>query len=232
MRKLLIFLILVFFYAIPASGETVKIETLLDQMISAYGGEENLKKLNTYRQEWSLTAAMSGEKGFDSRSVALPDRLRVELVYFAHNEIRILNGDGGLKIYNRTQKKKVQSPGLDAMKLQRMRLYHPLTLKERLHNSSLTQKEGFHVIILSEKELITEYYINPSTFMIEKVVGLIQAGGMSMEFKTLYSDFRKVDGVVLPHKEVKFAGATNTAVLTLKKIELLKMHDVKLFELK
>ena len=232
MRKLFVLFILVFFYAIPASGETVKIEKLLDQMINAYGGEENLKKLNTYRQEWNLTAAMSGEKGLDRRSVALPNRLRVELVYFSHNELRILKGDRGLKIYNRTQKEKVKSPGLDAMKLQRMRLYHPLILKERLSNSRLTQKEGLPVIILSEKGLITEYYINSSTFMIEKVIGLIKTGGMSMEFKTLYSDFRKEEGVVLPHKEVKFAGATNTAVLTLKKIELLKVHDEKLFELK
>lgn len=230
MKKSVVFFILLFFYAIPTSAENIKIEHLLDKMIKAYGGEANLKKLYTYKQTWKLHSVVSDEDGFDNRSVALPDKLRVELSYFTHNEHRILNKENGLKIHNRATKEKVKSPALDAMKLQRMRLYHPLLLKNRKANSSVITNDDFHVISLTENNLLTNYYINPTTFMIDIVIGHLNAGGMSMEFKTLYSDFRKIDGVVLPHQEKKFAGATNTAVLNLKKTALLEKHAGNLFK--
>ena len=47
-----------------------------------------------------------------------------------------------------------------------------------------------------------------------------------MHFVTEYSEFAMVDGVLVHHRENKYAGGTNTAVLKLKRIEFgMKFSD-------
>jgi len=53
-----------------------------------------------------------------------------------------------------------------------------------------------------------------------KVVGSLEFNGTRMQFTTEYAEFAKVDGVVIHHRENKFVGATNTAVLRLRNVEL------------
>ena len=51
---------------------------------------------------------------------------------------------------------------------------------------------------------------------------------MKMNFLTEYDDFREVEGVILHHKENKFAGSVNTARLELRSVTLnAKIADVE-----
>jgi hypothetical protein len=69
-------------------------------MIAAYGGEDNVQKLDSMVQEWDLLALTRNRQGTDKRSIRLPDRLKVELVYPEKLETRVLDGDAAYAIFD------------------------------------------------------------------------------------------------------------------------------------
>lgn len=212
----LLFSLSILLTSLNVSASTDSANDLLDQMISSYGGAKTLEKLNKpYKQVWELNAVSRNAKGNDTRYIALPSKLKVELTYPNNSETRILDGDQGLKIYDKSKHVEAKGPALDAMRLQRMRLYSPLLLKGRVANIKLSDKNDHYCLTLSEGGLIAEYFVNKQTNLIDTVVGTLQMGGMKMQFRTEYGDYKMEDGVMLPHQEVKYAGNVNTAVLTL-----------------
>jgi hypothetical protein len=208
------------------------VSELLDEMVAEYGGGKNLEKLNFHRSVWDLEALMRGDVGTDTRYVVLPARLRVELRYSKSTEIRVLNGDQAFRSFNDSPAQIASGPRLDSMKLQMMRLYTPLTLLERKGDLSLTEDGTYKLLTLTDGTRKVQYFVNPKTLRIEKVAGQLGVEGQVMEFLTEYSDFRKVDGVLMPHKEVKYAGGFNTAVLTLKEVALNEKFDEGIFRVR
>lgn len=191
---------------------------ILKQMVEHYGGAAALEKLNApYRQYWDLIAVTSNEKGTDQRTIDLPQMLTVELTYPSKSEKRILHGDVGEKVFNKTEHVAVQGPGLLAMKLQRMRLYNPLLLQRRTAEISASDEgDSYYRLTLIEGPITTDYYVNRQTLLIDKVTGTLMMNGAAMTFLTEYHDYKAVEGIMMPHKEVKYAGNVNTAVLTLR----------------
>lgn len=217
LRSLLILTLLC--AASPLSAAQPDSAQILKQMVEHYGGSEALEKLNApYRQHWDLVAMTRNEKGTDQRTISLPRMLTVELTYPSKSEKRILDGDTGEKIYDKTHHVAVQGPGLMAMKLQRMRLYNPLLLQQHAAEIGVTAEGDGHYyrLTLREGEITTDYFVNRQTLLIDKVTGTLMMNGATMTFLTEYLDYKAVEGVMLPHKEIKFAGNVNTAVLTLR----------------
>ncbi len=118
----------------------------------------------------------------------------------------------------------------DAMRLQLMRLYTPLALRDRIDSLGVSSSEDYVVLTLREHGLLTEYFVNSATWRIEKTVGTLHTRGMGMQFVTEYSEFALLDGVLVHHRENKFAGDTNTAVLKLRSIEFGVEFDDETFE--
>lgn len=229
MGKFIMFLAFVFAVSIISGCGTKDPKgQLLDNMIGAYGGAENLRKLDSYASVWAMEVKVRPQKGKAINFIDQAGRLRVELLYPNRLETRVINGARGYKGYNKEPLEEVKGPKLDSMKLQLMRLYTPLTLKNKV-GITITDGEGVKLITLKEGTLITVYHVNATTFRIEKVVGTLDMGGRKMEFQTEYSDFKKVEGVLMHHRENKFAGGMNTAELFLKEIQLSVKHDDKLF---
>jgi hypothetical protein len=191
---------------------------ILKQMVEQYGGSSALKKLNApYSQHWDLMAMTRNEKGTDHRTISLPQNLTVELTYPSKSEKRVLLGDSGEKVYDQSRHVSARGPGLMAMKLQRMRLYNPLLLQQRAAEIDVAEADGgYYKLTLREGTLTTVYYVNQQTMLIDRVTGTLTINGASMTFLTEYSDYKPVEGVMLPHKEIKYAGKVNTAVLTLR----------------
>ena len=213
---LLLFSLAILLTSLNTSGSTDSANDLIDQMISSYGGAKTLEKLNKpYKQVWQLNAVSRNTKGNDTRYIALPNKLKVELTYPNNSETRILDGNQGIKIYDKSKHVEAKGPALDAMRLQRMRLYSPLLLKNRVADIKLSDKNDHYCLTLSEGGLIAEYLVNKQTNLIDTVIGTLQMGGKKMQFRTEYQDYKMEEGVMLPHQEIKYAGNVNTAVLTL-----------------
>lgn len=212
---------LVLLLALPgvATSQSDLLVTTLDQMIDAYGGEKNLRKLDHMVQEWDLVALMGNRHGTDRRSIVVPDRLKVELTYPSKTETRLLSGDTGFVVFGDQPASLAKDPQTAAMRLQLMRLYSPLALRDRVALMHVSADNEQLVLTLWENELRADYHVNRETWHIEKVVGALIIGGGEMNFVTEYSDFAWVEGVLVHKRENKFAGGVNTAVLQLRNIE-------------
>lgn len=202
-----------------ASTEPEELQDVLEQMISAYGGEMNLRKLDSVIQEWDLFALSRNKQGNDKRSIQFPDRLKVELTYPDKQETRILNGDAGLVVFGDRAPTLANDMQRDAMRLQLMRLFSPLTLRERADSLRLSADDDHLTLTLTEHKLRVVYFVNAEDWRVEKVVGTLTINGGEMDFVTEYSDFAVVEGVLVHHRENKYAGGVNTAVLRLRRIE-------------
>lgn len=173
-----------------------------------------------------MVALMSQRHGTDVRSVRVPDQLKVELTYPDITEVRILNGQQGHVAFDDRLMQTASPQQRDAMRLQLMRLYSPLVLRDKSDSVSLQIDGELCALSLLENGLRADYLVNLETWRIEKVVGTLSVNGTEMRFLTEYSDFKFVDGVLVHHKENKYAGDVNTAKLQLHRVTF----DAKLDE--
>lgn len=227
LRKTVV-LLFAFFFICGASHAASK-EDFLKGLVQSYGGKENLKKLDSWKAAWQIESSAKGETGTDTRSISLPGKLRVELKYANSSELRIINGDKGYRGFSGSPLLPASGPPLEAMKLQRMRMYTPLTLLEKKKNLTVDEEGGFKVITLKQGGITGKYFVNPASMRIERFIGRMEMNGQAMEFKTEYSDFKTIEGVILHHKEIKYAGSVNTAVMALKEAKLGEKFDPSVF---
>ena len=204
----------------PAGVRADPLAGVLANMIEAYGGEENLRKLDSQVQEWELLALTRNQQGTDKRSIRLPEQLRVELTYPDKVETRVLNGDTAHAVFDDRDPAPASEMQRGAMRLQLMRFYSPLTLRDRADSLSLSEEDGYLSLSLSEDGLQADYVVSTETWHIVKTIGTLAVNGMKMRFVTEYSEFSMVDGVLVHHRENKFVGGMNTAILRLKHIEV------------
>ena len=191
---------------------------VLDKMIQAYGGEKSLARLNDYKQVWNVKFMTSDKSGFDNREVKMPHKLRTEIVYPERTEVRMIENGTATKIFS-GRAAPIRGPMLNAVKLQLMRLYHPLVLKERLKDLSLRENKKQYIFVLKNGTLTIEYIVSKRTHLIQQAIGRLKMGPQQMQFLTRYEDFKRREGVMVPHKETKFVGGMNTAVMTLKEMK-------------
>ena len=214
----------------PACGQPDAVSEALERLVTTYGGEENLRKLDSMVQEWDLLALTRNQQGSDRRSVRLPEQLKVELTYPDKQETRILNGDTAYAIFNDNAPAAASAMQTSAMRLQLMRLYSPLTLRAKRDALDLTRGDGSLTLTLREYGVQTDYVVDTGTWHIVKVVGRLSVNGNAMQFVTEYSEFSRVDGVLVPHRENKYVGGMNTAVLRLRRITVDTDFDDDEFE--
>ena len=213
----------------PAGARADAVADVLDRMVLTYGGEQNLRKLDSMVQEWELLALMRNQQGTDKRSIRLAGQLKVELVYPDKLETRVLDGDSAYAVFGDSDPSPASDMQRGAMRLQLMRFYSPLKLRERMESLGLSEGDGYVTLTLKEGSLRTDYIVSTETWHIVKTVGQIVVGGAAMQFITEYSEFSKVDGVLVHHRENKFVGSMNTAVLRLKRIEVGAEIDDEVF---
>jgi hypothetical protein len=216
--------------AVPANGRPDAVSEVLEHLIASYGGEENLQKLDSMVQEWDLLALTRNQQGSDKRSVRLPEQLKVELTYPNKQETRVLNGDAGYAIFDDRAPAAASAMQTSAMRLQLMRLYSPLTLRDKRDALELSPGDGYLTLTLREHGLQADYVVSSDSWHIVKVVGQLSVNGAAMQFVTEYSEFSMVDGVLVHHRENKYVGGMNTAVLRLQRITVDADFDDDEFE--
>lgn len=214
-------LLIVAFFALSAQAEDLNKEAVIDKMIEVYGGEALLVYVSSYDQIWAIDRKVDNKQGIDYRQVTLPDYLSTKLVYEDKTEVRTLVKDKGIKILDGKQIEP-KGPMLDSMKLQLMRLYTPVVLKQKIKDITLSSDDTNYELSLPNGTILTRYFVSKKSFLIEKVIGKLQMGKESMEFKTLYQDYKNINGLMLAHTEVKYASDINTAVLKLNNMRVVR----------
>jgi len=218
LRYTAVFFLLIFSGA--AHSQSPDLDQRLGQIIKAYGGEENLRKLDAQIQKWDVVALMGSRHGTDLRTIRVPDQLKVELTYPDKKETRIVNGEASYVMYGQKPAQIAVQPQRDAMRLQLMRLYSPLVLRDKRESLTPTVEGESYAITLFEHGVRVDYVVNTDNWRIEKVVGSLAVKGLEMQFVTEYSNFTFHDGVLIHERENKFVGGVNTAVLQLRQMTL------------
>ncbi len=211
-----ILLMALLFFSVANAKEELDKQQIINKMIDSYGGEENLLQLLKYKQTWNIEFMSSDNSGFDKREVVMPDYLRTEIIYPNKTEIRVLDKDSAVKIFS-GKVTPIKGPMIKAVKLQLMRLYNPLVLKNKIKNINVSQNSKQYILELENDGMKVEYIVSKKTMLIEKTIGRLQMGPQQLEFLTKYDEYKSVNGVMIPHKEIKFVGSLNTAVMTLDK---------------
>ena len=199
-----------------SAGQTGDVDFVLERMIEAYGGRQNLRKLNNSVQKWDIRTLSSNKRGSDVRSILIPGRLKVELSYPDNTEMRVLNGESAHVVFSGKASRTASAPQRDAMRLQLMRMYSPLVLGTKRDALTLTLEDKWCGLALIENGIRVDYLVDMETWRIVNALGRMSFGGTEMQFLTKYSDFHFRDGVLVHEQESKHAGGVNTAVLKLR----------------
>ncbi len=207
--------------SVPARQQDPRTADVTSRVIDAYGGEEALRSALGYHASGSQLAMQSETPIRVERWFARPDRLRLELAYPDHHETRITDGTQGWTGPSRESLDPASPLKLQAMRLQTTRLDTPLRLLEQKDEVEWRGKdpEGRPVLRLPiDTGLYIDYHVDPETWHITHVT-MGMAGPPSMEFSADYDDFREIDDVLIPFKEVTYAGGTVTSVYQMTDFE-------------
>jgi len=210
-----------------ARAEEPSLSQVLKRALDTYGGLQTLQRRNARVEEGRVTpATQGGQSGRLSRTFERPRRLRVEIAYPGEEaEVRVLDGARGWR-------NGIEVSGTikwAAMALQAARMDLPRLLAEerlRLVDGGTVKRDGKRLravtLPLGEGMILTAE-IDPKTGRILRSSGKMDAGpGMALEFATLYSDFRRVDGVLVPFREANYAGGQRTGDTVLRTVEVLR----------
>ncbi|WP_169709457.1 hypothetical protein [Deferrisoma camini] len=204
--------------AVPAWGGGFS--ALLDSVVEAYGGPRAAARLESFRAEAEITARMRGMRGRMVREFLAPDRLRVEITYPRSTEVRVLNGDRGWR-GDAGRLQRVEGLPLLAMRYQLLRSAVPwvFTAHRRLLEDRGTRRRNgvdYRLVGLPwSMGLDLVYWIDPVTRRVDLVEGTLRARGGAAPFATEYSDFRRVDGVLVPFHEENYASGRHTGTTRL-----------------
>jgi hypothetical protein len=204
------------------AGEAVR------KAVAAYGGEEAIRRVSSFREEGTVTSIMQG-RGNIVREFRYPDRLRVSIAYGPKIEVRILDGRRGWR-----QGKEVTGAPLDAMILQAARHALPLLLldrKKELVDKGTDTFEDREVRVLElpvGEKLVVTAEIDTATGRIVRSAGRGENGGAmggSLEFLTTYTEFATGSGVLFPVREINYANGFVTGETVIGKIEVVDVPE-------
>ena len=210
-----------------AAASVPALETLIERSIEAYGGEAALAGAGRMLQEGTVTSTMrSGAAGKIVRLFERPIRLRVEIEYpGSESEVRILDGGRGWR-----NGSVASGPMYQAMLLQAARLGLPailLDFQASLQDLGEIERAGVGLRAVGlefHQGLMVTAEIDPDSGRILRSAGTISGadGRPALSFATEYSDFRDVDGVLIPFREVNYAQGRRTGETQLDSVELLQ----------
>lgn len=220
-RLLLTCLILLAAASASRAGEPATVADVVTGVVKAYGGEKKLRSVNGYHASGEQWAAMSNQTIQAERWFGRPDRLRLNLVYPDHTEIRLTDGKAGWSGSSDDSLEPANPMKLMAMRLQSVRLDIPLRLLEQGDQIALQESDSDGRIVLRltiEEGLHIDYHVDPKSFRITRAVTAMEAP-QPMEFVADYDKFKKVDGILVAMKETTYAGETLTSRLELERFD-------------
>lgn len=198
---------------------------LITKIINAYGGKGLLSKVRTISAEGRIRKYLPDDEGTYIRRMTRERKLSVDIRYSGTSEKRILNGQNGYRGTN-GKVEKVLGPPFDAMVYQYNQLNLPFGLIDGSFSVTESTKGTFNgreVEILKLQDAHgykIDVNVDPKDYMIRRVTGRFTAGNHETSLSAAMTDFRKVDGVLLPFKIINYAGDTKLSetVITTYKI--------------
>lgn len=203
--------------------ERAEIATLVEDVVSAYGGEKRLGGIRSYRLEAVISSATDRTVGETVRWFQRPDRLRVELRYPDRGEIRVTRGKRSRVGKDDRTLEPAPEPLLGTLRLQAARMDLPLLLVQDEETLVLmpADEKGRPVLrALVDVGLTLDCHVDRKSHRIERVTMQVSDSAGPLTFAVDLEEFRWVDGVLFPFKEVLYTNGTRTAEVRIREIDV------------
>lgn len=181
---------------------------LLNKCLDAYGGEEHLRKLQSYKTYWTMEGLTKGTKEPVIRTFVRDGRYRIERLREDWPESRTLNKseawfqnpDTAFGIVQGRYKAEVYSYLILSMPLG--------VVDERFDDIRYggSPDDTLQYIYLHKSDsVLIALGIDSETYHLKTCAGVIKESGASLTFVNLLSDFREESGYIFPHKLINVA---------------------------
>lgn len=220
------------FFSSLAFSQTA--DEVIEKHLAALGGRDVLSKVNTIYME-SIIDVMGNQapavfyqvngKGFKS-----------EVDFNGSKIISVVTDKSGWSVNPMMGSSTPEPMPEEQYKQSKMQLYVTsplLDYKTNGYNVELLPKDGelLKLKVTSPENITSTYFIDPSTFLMQKSVSTSSMQGQTVEVTTTFTDYKKTEqGFVMPHKFETDLGQF-TLSYTINKVEVNKPIDVAIFEI-
>ena len=214
--------------ALLTPGARAEAVSFLDEVVAEYGGGA----APTAIHERGTTESTRRGKGPVERWWQAPDRFRIDIGYPGTPEMRLLRGAEAWQ-----QGRPAVAAMHGALVLQAARMALPWRLRENarqvvdlgepptgfrkpLRTLQWQVREGIQLIV----------EIDPDTMLVQRSRGILTIDHSSMEFGTIYENYRRIDGRMVAMLERHFAMGQYIGSTTLESVEFPAVLPAPTFE--
>ena len=224
-----------FSLSVAASEQDAPSLALVEKIVRAYGGAQQVERLTALSVEGEIDAFARGTRGTYKRFFQRPRLLRVETSYPGMSETRVLNGQLAWRVNDREVIKGDTGPSRQAMIYQYKQLDLPYGLLKGLYNLRFAGEEAVgslqtQVVEVSDDEgPAMRINVDTTTHFIVKVTGVLQSGEKTMSLSVEFSDFRLIEGTPLPFHLNHFAAGIAISETVIARYALNPVLNSELF---
>ncbi len=236
MKKYYSILCFIFIIYLPVNAQTV------DQIISKYekarGGYDKLLSVHSQRLTGTISFSPN-EAGPFSVTIERPFKMREEMVYNGKEIIRVLNGNSGWIINPFSGNNEAQPLPVNIVENMRgaSDIDGPLvdykskgSIVRLIGKDTVNGKIAYKLRVVQKKNIMSYIYIDQASGLELKWEGEIGDKGKEHLMQSLFSNYKKVDGVMYACKIVSITPGTNAQqVIVINKVEVNPKLNEKIF---
>jgi len=203
LRKGALLLVLAVLFCLPLQAQDLALETVLERHFDALGGLDLIQGIQTMEGTGRMTVGRGMEAAF-TRYAKRPNKVRLEIEIQGMTGVQAFDGETAwmfMPFMGQTSPELMPDDMAAAM-LQEADMDGPLVNYEaKGHQVELMgMEDGAHKLQVTLKAGdVQNYFIDAETFLLVRVTGSMSMQGMDLEFQTAFSDYRDVNGLLVPH---------------------------------
>ncbi len=209
---------------------------LVGKIVQAYGGAAAIERVTSVHAQGTIIALVRGSHGTYERQMARPRQLRVQTAYTGSSETRILNGDRTWRSNQGSLMRAVTGPGHLAMVYQYKQLDLPHGLLKGSYNlrylggEQVRDKATEAMEVWDDEGPAMRVNVDAVDHYIVKVTGFISVGSATTTLGVEFSDFKPVEGMVLPFRMHNYAADNPLSETVIRQYTVNPATQPSLFE--
>jgi CubicO group peptidase (beta-lactamase class C family) len=219
------------FRRLADSKPVIGVDELLAKMIVAYGGEENLRKHKSSLTTVDVDLENQGVQAQGSISARAPNLAATDMTFTALGKkigsiVSYFDGNGGGEVLSFAPTETYSGKRLEDIKagsdfydvLNWKSLYKTITVKRM---GKVGTEDVYILEKRAEKGTPVTDYVSTKSFLVLRRDSLIvsETSGIELPQTQTFSDYRNVDGVMIPFKSVSNNIANGDIVMTVKDVK-------------
>jgi outer membrane lipoprotein-sorting protein len=211
------------------------VDEIINKHIEAIGGKEKINAIKTVYTEYTMD--IQGNQASGLTYLVNGKGYRNEVDFGGQKIIQCINETGGWQVNPLMGQTSAEPLPEDQAKASKAQLFIGGPLQDYAAKGYKVEmqdkEEGAYKLQLTTPEGATmTFYIDPTTYYINKMVSKVTAGGQEMETIAVYSDYQKADNGFVSAKSTELTVSQGFVLnVTVTKLEFNKDIDVKLFEM-